>query len=408
MYDKRILVITYIDFFTPIKNYFGNSGDTVYYTAGISYFYSNKINAKFITKKNLNLYLEKNPNWVKSNFDICIMFEANIFSEFFKDVMILEANLIKKMQIPTFVLGAGVQSDKHYSLDFVNNIKENVKLYLDAIFSSGGNITLRGDFTKFVLETITDYKFFVSGCPSMYFNGRDLKISNEKVDKEFFIPMLNAHRVQDLNTRIYKNYPKSVYFDQDNYLESLYTPQNITDYDLYKQPFKYLYANNRINGDMNYYPWIQEIINGQFNFSYGSRIHGNFVALQNSIPAFIKIIDSRVRELAEFYNIPNSGYYNFNEATDDLYNLYLDLNYDKFNNIFSEKYDNFVNFLNSNNIPNIVGENIEYKEYISSLKYFNYRTDSKVIKEHKNLVKRLSNRKLYKLLDAIYHKFQHK
>lgn len=382
----------YTDFLRPIENDYTNSGDSVYYVSGISYFYSKNINTKFITIDDLKGKLKEEPDWVRKNFEICIMMEANIFFEGYNDLLKSQAELIKSLKVPTYILGAGAQSDKDNSIKFIDKIKENTKLYLDSIYSSGGEITLRGNFTKYVLEQIYKHDFFVSGCPSMYFRGRNLEITNDKVKKHIFKPMLNASNVSDLNIKIYKDYENSVYFDQDKYLKTLYCPMDITDYKALKYPFKYLYENKRIDGDMNYYLWSKQVQDGQFNFSYGSRIHGNFIALQNGIPSFVKVIDSRTRELAEFFNIPNSEEIAFDESKDNLYDLYLDIDYTKFNNEFYKKYDAFLKFLNDNNIPNCLENNYEFKEYLSKLEYYDYRQDKLIIEQQSNILNKLPSR----------------
>lgn len=394
-FSKRVLVVTYTDFMHPLENDYTNSGDTVYCTAGVSYFFSSKLNSFFITTLELENKLRDDNEWVHKNFDLCIMFEANIFWEGHNDILLRQANLIKKIKVPVFVLGAGAQSTLDYSLDFMKNITENIKRYVDSIYESGGAITLRGEFTKYALEQVCNYDFFVSGCPSMYFNGRDLKISDDKVDRKVFKPMLSASRVEEIDNRIYKDYKNSVYFDQDFYLKALFCPDKVDNISELKYPFRYLYKNNRINGDMNYYPWSQEIKNGKFNFSYGSRIHGNFIAIQNGVPAFVKVIDSRTRELAEFFNIPNSIETNFDEKTDRLYDLYKEISYDKFNSTFAQRYDNFADFLSKHGIPNVLGKNDEFKEYISKLNYFDYRNNKEVIKKHRELVSKLPKKNLF-------------
>lgn len=393
-FSKRVLVVTYTDFMRPLENDYTNSGDTVYSTAGVSYFFSSRLNSFFITRAELENKLRNDKEWVYKNFDLCIMFKANLFSLAYDNRLLFYADLINKFRVPTYVLGIGAQSSKDYSLDFIKHIKENTKKYVDSIYESGGAITLRGEFTKYALEQVCNYDFFVSGCPSMYFNGRDLKISDDKVDRKVFKPMLNASRVEEIDNRIYKDYKNSVYFDQDFYLKALFCPDKVDNISELKYPFKYLYKNNRINGDMNYYPWSQEIKNGKFNFSYGSRIHGNFIAIQNGVPAFVKVIDSRTRELAEFFNIPNSIETNFNEKTDSLYDLYKEISYDKFNSTFAQRYDNFADFLSKHGIPNVLGQNDEFKKYISQLEYQSYRKNEVIFRQRVDLIKKFPKRNL--------------
>ncbi len=382
---------------------YNNSGDTVYYTSGISMFYSKGLDSTFMSVQSVIDNLEQDREWARKNFDICIMMEANIFSEYYNQTLADNAHIINTLKIPTFVLGAGCQSTINYSVDFLQNIKENSKKYIDAIKNSGGDITLRGNFTKFALEQLGYKDLFVSGCPSLFLLNRDFKINTSKICRENFKPMLNAHFVSDISNKIYKDYTNSVFFDQDLYLTSLYNPAEVKDiYDSkYKSPFKELYSQNRILGNMNYYMWRKQIKEGGFNFSYGSRIHGNIIALQNNIPAFVNIIDSRTRELVEFFDIPNSMTTKFNEKYDDLYDLYLNLNYDKFNQNFSKKYDAFKEFLNKNNIPNCLDDNNEYLNLVSTFSFYDYQNDLNVQDAKKLFIKKLNKKRfIYKEKDG--------
>ena len=130
-----------------------------------------------------------------------------------------------------------------------------------------------------------------------------------------------------------------------------------------------LYKNNRIKGSMHYQPWKNQIIEGKYNFSYGSRIHGNIIALQNNIPAFVKVHDSRTREIAEFYDIPNCMNIKFDEKCDSLYDLYSELDYTNFNKTYQKRYSDFKNFLDKEQIPNLLGNNSNYLNYLASLNY---------------------------------------
>ena len=395
--NTRILLITYTDFFKPITNLLGdNSGNTVYYTSGVSMLYSKTLSTVFQTTDKILKNLNNDINWARRNFDICIMMEANIFSEFYNNTMLSNANLIKKLGIPTFVLGAGCQSTLDYSLNFLHNIKENSKRYIHAIKHSGGDITLRGEFTRHALEQIGCSDLFVSGCPSLFLLDRNFQMDIPKISKENFKPMLNAHLVSDINEKIYKEFPDSIYFDQDIYFKALYFPSKVKDAHslIYKNPFKKLYEENRIQGDMNYYMWRKQIKEGRFNFSYGSRIHGNIIAIQNNIPAFVKIVDSRTRELAEFFDIANSIITMFDEKTDSLYDLYSNLDYNRFNQNFSKKYDAFKTFLDKNKIPNCLDNNQEYLEFLSTLNFWDYRKDANIRAAKKMLIKELEKKKL--------------
>lgn len=379
---KRVLYVMSKNLLEPIEysdffNCANNCGNNLINAVIMSYFYNPEINTTYLTKEKVVKELSNNPAWACENFDICIQVEANIFSIENKESMNSLAKFIRNLKIPVYILGAGAQSTNDYSMEFIKEIKKDVAEYLDSILSSGGDIALRGYYTQEVLATVSDEfrDLFVSGCPTMYLNGASFQMPMNKVSKEEFRPMLNAISVSDIADKIYADYTNAVYFDQDRYMKVLYQPHKISTSRLYGERFSKLYKEKRIDGDVNYFLWKKRILNGNFNFSYGGRIHGNIIAIQNGIPAYVKAIDSRVREIVEFYNIPNTFNTPFDEEADELYDLYLRTDYTMFNRKYKEKYDNFKLFLESRQIPNVVGDNRLFGEYLETLPYFDYQTD---------------------------------
>ena len=244
---------------------------------------------------------------------------------------------------------------------------------------------------------------FVSGCPSLYIGRENLEISDKKVEKRNFKPMFNAFLVQNLNSKLYYEFRNSVFFDQDRYFKILYAPlQASINEDVLDTTFLKLFKEGRILGSMNYFPWKQQILDGGFNFSYGTRAHGNLVAIQNKIPAFMRVIDSRTREISEFFGIPNNLEYKFNEEKDSLYDLYKSMSYKKFNCLYKKRFNAFRNFLDKHNLPHRLNENNEvFFKYIKTKKYQSYPIDYCKHIEYKKFADNLSkelNKKTKKIL----------
>ena len=218
---------------------------------------------------------------------------------------------------------------------------------------------------------------FVSGCPSLYYMGENYEISEEKIERDNFRPALNGSYVSSIDRRIYEENPTAIFFDQGHYLSELYEPHRVTKYASHKYPFVELYRESRLDGDMNYWLWSKRI-RETCNFSYGTRIHGNIIALQNGIAAFVKVCDSRVRELVEFFNIPNSLNTKFDEKVDSLYDLYSQLNYREFMKTRERHFKEFSKWLREKEIPNVLGKNDAYKELITRFDYYDYRQNNEV------------------------------
>ena len=370
------------------NNRYCNSGDFVYFAAGVSCLFG--INSvQFSTYEDIESRLAKEPNYFKNNYDLAINMQANIFSLDFVSNMNYIAELIRRMKIPVFILGAGAQSTIDYSEDFLDSISESSQNFLDSIFNSGGDITLRGEFTKYCLEKLGYKDLFVSGCPSFYMSGfSDSVISNKKVGKDVFCPMFNGQSVQEINSRLYESYPESLFFDQGYYFDLLYTPELLTDerFNQLREPVKKMFVSRRIDGDMNYYLWRKRILDKKVNFSYGSRLHGNVIAIQLGIPCYINVIDSRVREIVELFNLPSNLTYHFNEVSDDLYDLYKSIDYSQFNKSYLKMFLNFEKYLNTHGIPNRLRDSHDdFINCLSQLTYFDYRKNDKLEEKVRHL-----------------------
>lgn len=145
------------------------------------------------------------------------------------------SRIIKKLKIPMFILGAGVQSSLDYSYEFLLSISEPSKIFLDTVFESGGDITLRGDFSKYCLEKLGYKNLFVSGCPSLFMCGFSDNVLNKKIiNRDCFNPMFNGQTVQEIDDSLYDRYPNSHFFDQGYYFDLLYEPNVLTDERFYR------------------------------------------------------------------------------------------------------------------------------------------------------------------------------
>lgn len=181
---EKILFISYDDFLSN-KYWFdvGNTGNMLFSMATFSYLYSDDIDCTFITFAEASKIAQTNKTYFQS-FDKVITNTANIFCTRHIENMQKEVELFSAINRPIYILGAGAQSDKDYSFSFLTNIKDYVKKYMDTLLGLGGTITLRGNFTKKVLESLGYKNLFVSGCPSMYFNGENFHIDKSTMNSE--------------------------------------------------------------------------------------------------------------------------------------------------------------------------------------------------------------------------------
>lgn len=124
----------------------------------------------------------------------------------------------------------------------------------------------------------------------------------------------------------------------------------------------------------------------EVNFFYGRKLHGNIVGLQYNIPCFIVPIDTRVREVCDFYSIPNIFNTDFNEEKDDLYELYKSLDFSEFNSKYKQSYKAFEDYLEKHGIPNNLGDSTDYFSLLNSFDYYDFENDERVITAKKRAI----------------------
>lgn len=111
----------------------------------------------------------------------------------------------------------------------------------------------------------------------------------------------------------------------------------------------------RLNLFIDMPDWIDYLKLECFNFSCGSRIHGNIISILAGIPAAVCALDSRTREMAEFFDIPIITSRDLRNQ--DLLEIYNHISYDKFNATFSKKYEAYAQFLKSHGIVKDINPN---------------------------------------------------
>ena len=307
-------------------------------------------------------FLDENEEWesINSGYDLIVFSTANLFAIEHKDYIRELADTFSHSSIPVFVIAVGAQAKSYDDIEILcNEIGNEVRLFVDSIYSSGGELALRGWFTKEFLEKTCSNTAVVTGCPSMYQNGRDVRVTKKQISREEFAPIINGDTDQAL-TLLYK-YKKSVYIDQDIWFFESYATDFWRESDDRKLFGKLvdrhgllatkLFLDNRIKLFYDVPEWRSFIISSDFSCSYGTRIHGNIMTLLCGVPALIRAMDSRTREMAEFFGIP----YCINGSTNDLWGLFEDLDYSFFNSSFKRKYDDFEKFLKKHNIVSEIG-----------------------------------------------------
>jgi glycosyltransferase involved in cell wall biosynthesis len=293
-------------------------------------------------------------DYINNNFDILVFSPANVIALFAKNIVLkIWAERLEKVKIPIVAIGLGAQSNYDYDMSFLYDIEKEVLRFVKSILKNNGFIGTRGFFTSECLSKLgfnEGSDFQTIGCPSLFLHGGDLKIETPNLNPEDLRIAFNGFtlwNIEDKNSFM-KKYPVSVFVDQEEFYRLLYKQEELTWKELqYLSNKAGVFLSNYLNDRVKLYgdfpSWYNDFKRLKINFSLGCRVHGNVVPLLNGIPCHIDIIDSRTRELCEYFHIPNTRFdYNF----PDPYEIYKQTYFGIFNRDITEKYNTFKNFAN--------------------------------------------------------------
>lgn len=323
------------------------------------------------------LTYNSNTDYVKKNIDLLILPEANLINSSVNYSQ--PADFIESVNKPCLLLGLGAQATD-ISSDI--NVPEGTIRYLKAVSKRTNNILVRGEFTKEKLKTLGVDNAISMGCPSFMINKtqnlfKKVKQNLNKVkdfstlsvtegvyplshrndhinllERQLFDLVLsdNADYIGQVQTSVISHGLKNttcINRDDMYYLRQYLSPrtseQKFTN--IAEKRFK---AFTRVDEWLEYYRSRQAVI--------GTRIHGNFLALQAETPALPITHDSRTHELCEAMKIP---YISIEDASKIRTISDLSEKYDIIRNIDANEHDhhreslavNYTNVLNELDIP---------------------------------------------------------
>lgn len=350
--EKSVFEATNYDNFQDDFRVFHNSGNKLFQYSVEKFLQDNCIN-----------YTCKRPKLdeINNHYSKVIITPANILGKHAINNLVQIVNLVKKIKIPVYFLSIGIQKDDNISIkELAKQIGTISKELINAVYATGGEFGLRGYITKEFFDYIVpNNTAVVTGCPSIFMNGI-ISVSNKKVELEKFKPVINGtmYYLKRKNMLdVLEQYTGFEYIDQDEFANELYLNKKYNDIEDALSKCTYIgtkmLSENKIKLFYDIPIWMKYLKDKQFNFAFGSRIHGSILPILCNIPSLVDCIDSRTREICEFFEIPILKKYDKN-----LYELYLSTDYTAFNKTFPEKYQLYKDFMMnklklSTNITNI-------------------------------------------------------
>lgn len=331
---------------------------------------------------------------INDHYDLIIYPMANFFGEKFCHDTTQLADSFSKITIPVYIIACGAQAASYDHLDdLISKISDPARRFIDSIYHTGGEFALRGYFTKEFFNRLGYSTPVVTGCPSLYQVGPDLKI--EKKTTCPGKPVING-KIKAFE-QILRRMPDSVFLAQDSFFDCLYNGNYFQKASLKKdlsfvRSYGVYPAELLAEGRIRLFPdtadWYGFLRASGFDYSFGTKIHGSIMPILAGIPATVVSIDSRTKEMAEFFEIPYLPFrdgYTYSE--EDLYAAYEEADYSRFNESFSQKYHAFEQFLTDKGIVDKIqtkneffkdtGENhnldylpnqLRFRQYASKLK----------------------------------------
>ncbi|MBX7269708.1 polysaccharide pyruvyl transferase family protein [Micromonospora sp. Llam7] len=301
---------------------------------------------------------------VNEQFDLFVVPLANAFRLSFLENLKRLTWVIEKLRIPVVVIGVGVHGGVG-SLDNpfpppTDELRVAVRRFVRAVLDKSATIGVRGEFTAAYLAELGfgDDVVDVVGCPSLFRYGPDLQV-NKRVaaltrESRFTINISPYVRLMDeVGTRHAKRYPNMVYLPQgEEVLELLLWgthPEKVRS-KLPHHTGHQLYREDRIRFFVDTWTWMRYL--AEQEFSFGTRIHGNIVALSAGTPAYVLAHDSRTLELARYHDIPHSLVPDLTPEIDAA-DLYAQADYTAFNAGHAQRWDRFASFLERNGIEHV-------------------------------------------------------
>ncbi|WP_152361245.1 polysaccharide pyruvyl transferase family protein [Microlunatus speluncae] len=313
------------------------------------------------------------PEQINAEFDHLVIPLANAFRHRYTDRLDRLSGLIEKLTIPVTVVGVGAQASLDGKVPGAKVVGPAVRRFVAAVLRRSPTIGVRGGFTESYLRGLgfAESEIDVIGCPSMFMYGPDLKITRK-------VEALRPDSPIALNISPYVSELGPISLDHaERYPNLIYQAQNRQSLELLlhgrypmseRSKFRDsgvpvtlehpLIRQNRVRFFLDPRTWFEHLAG--YEFSFGTRIHGNIAALLAGTPALVLAHDSRTLELADYHRIPHRRIDGLPERPDAA-ELYAECDWESLNEGHAERWQTFTGFLDRHRLRHVYlpGESAE-------------------------------------------------
>ncbi|MCR5388022.1 MAG: polysaccharide pyruvyl transferase family protein [Lachnospiraceae bacterium] len=351
------------DIFDPthilLKNSIGNNVGNLVYAWGVY---------RALTVEDTEIvpnYYEINTDdadFINETYDAYIIPLADAFRNNFKGELYSMTKLIKKLKIPVIVIGVGLRAP--FGTDLTGfGFDDEVKKFCSAVLDKSAMIGVRGELTARYLTNlgfVEGKHHTVIGCPSMYANGKHIKIKDLNLTKDSTISVnsniLSPAAVLNFLNRTMDEIPNHYFLPQriqemkTVYLGEPYIHQQ-KNKEMYPTDIAHpLYKENRVRFMLNAPGWF-EFLKG-VDLSIGGRLHGNVAATVAGTPALFLPHDARTRELTDYHQFTHVWAKDIKPDT-DVFDLVSKLDFHSPEKVHQKNFEHYVEFLDANGLDHI-------------------------------------------------------
>jgi Polysaccharide pyruvyl transferase len=320
------------------------------------------------------------PRVINSRFDHVVIPLANAFRSTYLETLDALSNLIEQLSIPVTVLGVGSQASLKGVYKGADTVDPATTRFVRAVLNHSPSIGVRGDHTRDYLKSLGfgDEHVKVIGCPSMFMYGPNLKVEKKVESLSYdspiafnvspYVPEMGplslyaaehfpnlvymAQNIQTLELMLYGSYPKG---KRMNAMAASGAPITL------EHP---LIRSDRVRFFLDPKTWFQHL--AEYDFSFGTRIHGNIAALLAGTPALLLAHDSRTLELAEYHEIPHRTITSIEDDADPL-SLYAECDWNRLNKAHPDRWDSFASFLGEHRLTHVYDDGQDPSDFDNRL-----------------------------------------
>jgi hypothetical protein len=320
------------------------------------------------------------PRVINSRFDHVVIPLANAFRSTYLETLDALSNLIEQLSIPVTVLGVGSQASLKGVYKGADTVDPATTRFVRAVLNRSPSIGVRGDHTRDYLKSLGfgDEHVKVIGCPSMFMYGPNLKVEKKVESLSYdspiafnvspYVPEMGplslyaaehfpnlvymAQNIQTLELMLYGSYPKG---KRMNAMAASGAPITL------EHP---LIRSDRVRFFLDPKTWFEHL--AEYDFSFGTRIHGNIAALLAGTPALLLAHDSRTLELAEYHEIPHRTITSIEDDADPL-SLYAECDWNRLNKAHPDRWDSFASFLGEHRLTHVYDDGQDPSDFDNRL-----------------------------------------